>query len=99
MHFRSLQTRFLAAGALLVAVTVACGIWSAITFARLSTVVDDTLRDRQETIDLAAVLAGTLEREDDALLLALTGKAAQRGPSVRRSAAISRPPTRACYRA
>jgi NtrC-family two-component system sensor histidine kinase KinB len=76
MLFRRLQTRFLVAGALLVAATVACGAWSVVTFARLGSVVDDTLRDRQETIDLVAVLANALEREDDALLLALTGNVA-----------------------
>jgi NtrC-family two-component system sensor histidine kinase KinB len=73
MQFRRLQTRFILAGGLLVATTVACGLWSALTFARLSAVVDMTLRENQETIDLAAILAGTLEREDDALLLSLTG--------------------------
>jgi NtrC-family two-component system sensor histidine kinase KinB len=75
MRFRRLQTRFILGGALLVATTVACGLWSALTFARLGAVVDQTLRESQETIDLAAVLAGTLEREDDALLLSLTGAA------------------------
>ena len=76
MRSLPLQTSFLLAGALLVATTVASGIWSVITFARLSSVVDNALRDSQETIDLAATLAGTLEREDDALLLALTDNVA-----------------------
>jgi len=74
MRFRSLQTRFLLAGGLLVLTTVAGGVWSVITFARLSTVVGQTLRESQETIDLTTNLADMLEREDDALLLALTGK-------------------------
>jgi NtrC-family two-component system sensor histidine kinase KinB len=73
MKIRRLQTRFILAGCLLVATTVACGIWSAMTFARLSTVVGDTLRDSQNTTDLTALLASTLEREDDALLLAVNG--------------------------
>jgi NtrC-family two-component system sensor histidine kinase KinB len=74
MRFRSLQTRFLLAGCLVVLITVAGGVWSVIMFARLSTVVGETLRETQETIDLTATLADTLEREDDALLQALNGK-------------------------
>jgi NtrC-family two-component system sensor histidine kinase KinB len=56
-----------------VATTVATGAWSALTFARLSAAADDALRASQEKIDLTAELAGSLEREDDALLLALSG--------------------------
>jgi NtrC-family two-component system sensor histidine kinase KinB len=69
-----LQTRFLLAGCLLVFTTVAGGVWSVAIFARLSAVVGETLRESQETIDLTARLADALEREDDALLLAMTGK-------------------------
>lgn len=74
MRFRSLQTRFLLAGGFLVLITVAVGAWSVLTFARLSTLVGQTFRDSRETIHLAAGLADLLEREDDALLLALSGK-------------------------
>jgi NtrC-family two-component system sensor histidine kinase KinB len=74
MKFRSLQTRFLLAGCLLVLTTVAGGVWSVIMFARLSGVVGESLRASHETIDLTARLADALEREDDALLLALNGK-------------------------
>jgi two-component system, NtrC family, sensor histidine kinase KinB len=73
MNVRRLQTRFILAGCLLVMTTVVCGIWSAWMFARLSRVVGDTLRESQKTTDLTAVLASTLEREDDALLLAVNG--------------------------
>ncbi len=66
-----LATKFLRAGALFVAATIACGAWSAYTFARLSVVVGQTLRDSQQALDLTANLAGLLEREDDALLLAI----------------------------
>ena len=76
MNFRRLQTRFLLAGCLLVATTAACGFWSAWTFARLSAVVGRTLQESEETLDLAAALAGALEREDDALLLSLAGEEA-----------------------
>jgi NtrC-family two-component system sensor histidine kinase KinB len=68
-----MQTRFILAGALLVLTTVLSSLWSAWTFARLSTVVGDTLRDSQAAIDVTTALAGSLEREDDALLLALSG--------------------------
>jgi NtrC-family two-component system sensor histidine kinase KinB len=74
MKVRRLQTRFLLAGCLLIAATVLSGLGSALTFARLSAVVDDTLRESQATIDLTALLAGSLEREDDALLLSLSGE-------------------------
>jgi NtrC-family two-component system sensor histidine kinase KinB len=70
---KKLQTRFVVAGALLVLATVGSSLWSAWTFARLSAVVNDTLRDSQAAIDLTTALAGSLEREDDALLLALSG--------------------------
>ncbi len=73
MRTKRLQTRFILAGALLVLTTVGSSLWSAWTFARLSEVVDDTLRDSQTAIDLTAALAGSLEREDDALLLAVSG--------------------------
>ena len=74
MRFRSLQTRFLLAGGFLVLITVAGGAWSVFTFARLSALVGETFRDSRETIHLTAGLADLLEREDDALLLALSGK-------------------------
>jgi NtrC-family two-component system sensor histidine kinase KinB len=74
MRFRSLQTQFLLAGCFLVLITVAGGAWSVFMFSRLSKAVGQTLRESQETIDLTASLANALEREDDALLLALSGK-------------------------
>ena len=70
---RRLQARFVLAGILLVAATVGSSIWSALTFIRLNAVVDAALRESQETIDLTADIHGSLEREDDALLLSLTG--------------------------
>jgi signal transduction histidine kinase len=77
MSPRSLRTRFLLAGVLLVAVMGACGAWSVVTFTRLSAVIGETLRDNQDKIDLTAALASGLEREDDALLLALSGNASK----------------------
>jgi len=65
------------AGVLLVMTTIVSGIWSAWTFARLTAIAGNTLEVSQQTIDLTAVLANALEREDDALLLAVTGERAQ----------------------
>jgi NtrC-family two-component system sensor histidine kinase KinB len=70
-----LRTRFLLAGIVFAIVLGACGVWSKVIFTRLSAVIGETLRDSQEKIDLTAALASGLEREDDALLLALSGNA------------------------
>jgi NtrC-family two-component system sensor histidine kinase KinB len=73
MHPFSLPARFILAGGLLVSTTAAIGLWGALTFARLSAAAAEALAASQEKIDLTAELAGSLEREDDALLLALSG--------------------------
>jgi NtrC-family two-component system sensor histidine kinase KinB len=73
MKVTRLATRFQLAGSILVASTVACGLWSVIAFARLSHTVDESLRASQHAEDLAAQLATALEREDDALLLSISG--------------------------
>jgi NtrC-family two-component system sensor histidine kinase KinB len=73
MARQRLLIRFVLAGGLLVATTIACGFWSAVTFAHLGSVVDQTLGHSQETIDLAATLSSLVEREDDTLLLAPSG--------------------------
>lgn len=65
MSPRSVRTRFLLAGVLLVAVMAACGAWNFVTFTRLSAVIGETLRDNQDKIDLTAALASGLEREDE----------------------------------
>jgi signal transduction histidine kinase len=77
MSPRSLRTRFLLAGVVFVTVMGACGVWSVVTFSQLGAVIGETLRDNQDKIDLTAALASGLEREDDALLLALTGNASK----------------------
>jgi NtrC-family two-component system sensor histidine kinase KinB len=60
-------------GSLCAATIIALGAWSALTFARLSAAADNALHATQEKLDRTAELAGSLEREDDALLLALSG--------------------------
>jgi two-component system, NtrC family, sensor histidine kinase KinB len=77
MKIKHLQTRFILAGILLVMTTVVSGIWSAWTFAHLSEVAGSTIQKSQLTTDLSAVLSDALEREDDALLLAMSGDRAQ----------------------
>ncbi len=70
---RKLRTLFVLAGLLFVVTSVASGLWSALTFARMSAEVGETLQQSQEKIDVTAILSQELEREDDALLLALSG--------------------------
>jgi len=77
VNARSLRTRFILAGGLLVTTTIVCGDWSALTFARLQAVIDKPLRESREAATLTSTLADTLEREDDALLLALQGDVAK----------------------
>ena len=77
MKVRHLQNRFILAGVLLVTTTIVSGIWSAWTFARLTAVAGRTLEVSQQTIDFTAALSDALEREDDALLLAVTGEREQ----------------------
>src|SRR5262245_23054997 len=78
MNVRSLRTRFILSGLLLLAVTIACGLWSVFTFARLGAAVSQTLGDTQETIDFAVELIHALDRENDALLRALSNGDAPR---------------------
>ncbi len=77
MKIQRLQTRFLLAGCLLASFPLLCGIWNARMLERLSREVDQTLRNNETNIDLAAAIADSLEREDDALLLGLSGSADQ----------------------
>ncbi|HUN57782.1 MAG TPA: ATP-binding protein [Candidatus Binataceae bacterium] len=73
-RIQHLQTRFIVAGALIVMTTIVSGLWSAWTFARLSTVTGRTLQSSHEIGDLTATLSNALEREDDAFLLAMNGQ-------------------------
>src|SRR5579862_5154493 len=75
MKFRHLRTSFILAGGLMVASTVVCGVWSWLSFLRLSRVMGSEIQTSKETIELATELSGTLEREDDALLLSISGAA------------------------
>jgi NtrC-family two-component system sensor histidine kinase KinB len=72
---RSLRARFVAASLVILVATLVTGLWGAIMFVRLGAVVDRTLADRQSMIDLTARMATALEREDDALLVAVAGDA------------------------
>jgi NtrC-family two-component system sensor histidine kinase KinB len=72
MSFKHLKTSFILAGGVVVAMTVAGGIWSSLAFFRLSRLMEREIQTSKETIELASEISGTLEREDDALLLALS---------------------------
>jgi NtrC-family two-component system sensor histidine kinase KinB len=72
---RSLRARFVVASLVILVATLVTGLWGAIMFVRLGEVVDRTLADRQSMIDLTAQMTTALEREDDALLVAVAGDA------------------------
>ncbi|NVB80719.1 MAG: HAMP domain-containing protein [Kofleriaceae bacterium] len=72
---RSLRARFVVASLVILVATLVTGLWGAIMFVRLGNVVDRTLADRQSMIDLTARMTTALEREDDALLVAVAGDA------------------------
>jgi NtrC-family two-component system sensor histidine kinase KinB len=73
MNFRHLKTSFILAGGLVVATTAVSGTWSWLTFLRLSRVTGTEIQTSKETIELATELPGILEREDDALLMSISG--------------------------
>lgn len=79
MNFRHLRTSFILAGGLLVASTVVSGVWSWLSFLRLSRVMGSEIQTSKETIELATELSGILEREDDAILLSISGAADRAG--------------------
>jgi NtrC-family two-component system sensor histidine kinase KinB len=74
MPIKSLHTRFLLSGCLIVLTTVACGALAAWTLYRMSRGIHETLLDSQRTIEALATLTWALEREDDAVLLAIRGR-------------------------
>jgi NtrC-family two-component system sensor histidine kinase KinB len=67
-----LRARFIGIAGLLVATTVASGLWSAVSFGRLGSLIRDTLQDSEATTAATSGFTSALEREDDALLLQLT---------------------------
>lgn len=77
MKTSPLQTRFFLAGVLVLTSAIVSSLWSAWSFVRLNSAVTATLNQSQRIIDLVAALQNSLEREDDALLLALAGQAEQ----------------------
>lgn len=71
---RTLQlgTRLAIAGSVLMATTIATGVWSVSSFRRVSAVVGETVTANEHVTDATTTLASTLEREDDAVLLVLS---------------------------
>jgi NtrC-family two-component system sensor histidine kinase KinB len=74
MAIRSLYTRFLLSGCLIVLTTIACGVLAAWTLYQMSRGIHETLLNSQRTIAAIATLTRVLEREDDAVLLAISGR-------------------------
>lgn len=68
-----LRHRFVIAAGLLVLTTVIASVWTFFSLSRLSGVVTDTVRQSESVTAVTSRLAGALEREDDAVLLALAG--------------------------
>ena len=69
-----LRARFGWAGIVILLAVVITGVWSTVLFSRLGDVVDTTLQGQQAIIDLTGVMEHALEREDDALLLGVSGE-------------------------
>jgi two-component system, NtrC family, sensor histidine kinase KinB len=70
---RSLRGRLIIVGGLLVLAVIASTSWSTAYFALLTAQVDTSLRANEKLLTRSAALSSALEREDDALLLALAG--------------------------
>ncbi len=85
-----LRTRLGIAGTLLIGTTLATGVWSVTSFRNVSRVVDETVTDDERATDATAKLAGGLEREDDAMLLALSDSPRGKAELVRERASVER---------
>ena len=68
-----LRLRFGVAAVLLVGATVIASVWTLAALSRLSGLVTDTVRDSEAVTAVTSKLSGALEREDDAVLLILSG--------------------------
>jgi len=74
MAIKSMHTRFLISGCLIVLTTVVCSALATWTLYRMSRGIHEALLDSQRTIEALATLTRAMEREDDAVLLALSGR-------------------------
>jgi len=83
MAIRNLRTRFIFCGCLLMLTTVACGVWSADRLLHMSKSIGFTLQDSEQTVDAISSLSHALEREDDAVLLAIDGRLDEAKSSLR----------------
>jgi NtrC-family two-component system sensor histidine kinase KinB len=68
-----LRVRFVVAAGLLVLTTVTASVRTYFALSRLSGIVTDTVRQSESVTAVTSRLAGALEREDDAVLLILSG--------------------------
>jgi len=83
-----LRGKLLLFGLLLVAATVTPGVWSTLTFVRLSRVLAHALEESERVTAATAAVGGALEREDDALLFVFTGDPSARPQLVTRRGAV-----------
>jgi NtrC-family two-component system sensor histidine kinase KinB len=72
---RGLRLRFVVAAGLLVLTTVTASIFTFVALTGLSRTVTNTVRESETVTSVTSKLAGAMEREDDAVLLALSGDA------------------------
>jgi signal transduction histidine kinase len=68
-----LRVRFVIAAGLLVLTTVTASVWTLVALSRQSGVVTETVKQSESVTAVTSRLAGALEREDDAVLLILSG--------------------------
>jgi two-component system, NtrC family, sensor histidine kinase KinB len=85
---RGLRLRFVVASGLLVLTTVLASILTFAALTRLSGVVTNTVRESEAVTSVTSKLAGAMEREDDAVLLALSGDAQARSELVRERSVV-----------
>lgn len=72
MKPNSIKGTLIVAAGVLISLTVLVGLWSAIGFAHMGRKIGEEIKQSRDTIELASALSGSLEREDDALLLSMT---------------------------
>jgi signal transduction histidine kinase/HAMP domain-containing protein len=85
-----LRLRFGVAAALLVATTVLASVWTLAALSRLSGLVTDTVRDSESVTAVTSTLSGALEREDDAVLLILSGDSRGRAELARERTVVDK---------
>ena len=89
-RWRGLRLRFMVASGLLVLTTIVAGAWTLVSLSRLGRIVSETVRDSDIISAATANVSGGLEREDDALLLVLSGDQRARAALEQERAVVTR---------